>query len=78
MKIESFFPGRLRISSPLFAKQANLDTVIAHVGAIDGVKETTGNTRAASLTVVYDASIITMPMLMNAKEEIERLESEMH
>ena len=78
MKIESFFPGRLRISSQLFAKQANLDTVIARIGAIDGVKETTGNIRAGSLTVVYDASVITMPMLMNAKEEIERLESEMH
>jgi hypothetical protein len=43
---------------------------------MDGIKEVSVNARTGSLTVLYDSSRITMPMLMSAKEEIERLESE--
>lgn len=74
MKIESFFPGRLRVSSPLFTKQENLDKILAHIGSMDGIKDTSCNLRTGSLTVLYDSSVITMPMLMNAKDEIERIE----
>lgn len=74
MKIESFFPGRLRVSSPLFTKPENLEKIRNHVSSMDGIREIAGNAKIGSLTVVYDPSRITMPMLMDAKEEIERLE----
>ncbi len=77
MKIESFFPGRLRVSSPLFMKQEALDKVMERVNSLDGIKNVSGNLRTGSLTVLYDPLRITMPMLMNAKEEIERLELEL-
>ncbi len=77
MKIESFFPGRLRVSSPLFTSQENLDKIQEYVNTIDGIKQFTGNTRTGSVTVVYDSSVISMPALMNAKEEFERLEREL-
>lgn len=76
MKIESFFPGRLRVSSHLFTRQENLDQIHEYVQSMDGIISISGNSRTGSLTVVYDSSRITMPMLMNAKEEIERLEQE--
>lgn len=76
MKIESFFPGRLRVSSPLFTRRENLDRIHEYVQSMDGIIGISGNSRTGSLTVVYDSSRITMPMLMNAKEEIERLEQE--
>jgi L-lysine 2,3-aminomutase len=75
MKIESFFPGRLRVSSPLFMRREAVDTIRKRVESMDGVKDVSVNARIGSLTVLYDPSRITMPMLMNAKEEIERLES---
>ncbi|MCC8191123.1 MAG: hypothetical protein LIP77_10905 [Planctomycetes bacterium] len=74
MQIESFFPGRLRIRSPLFTKQDTLDQVTAYVRGLDGIRTITGNPQTGSLTVVYDPSVITMPMLMTAKQEIENLE----
>lgn len=77
MKIESFFPGRLRVSSPLFASRENIDKIRKHAESIDGVKSVEANPRTGSLTVLYDSSRITMPMLMEAKEEIERLEREL-
>ena len=77
MKIESFFPGRLRVSSPLFTVQENLDKIREYVHSMDGVKSLDCNPRTGSLTVVYDSSRITMPMLMQAKDEIERLEREL-
>lgn len=77
MKIESFFPGRLRVSSPLFTKQDDLDKIREYVSAMDGIKDFSGNLRTGSITVAYDSSVITMPMLMNAKEELERIEREL-
>lgn len=77
MKIESFFPGRLRVSSPLFTNQEHLDKIQQYVNTIDGIKEFSANTRTGSVTVVYDSSVISMPTLMNAKEEFERLEREL-
>lgn len=76
MKIESFFPGRLRVSSPLFARQENLDRIHEHVRSMEGITSISGNLRTGSLTVVYDSTRISIPMLMSAKEEIERLELE--
>jgi hypothetical protein len=77
MKIESFFPGRLRVSSALFTRTDVLAKIRDYVSAIDGILDMADNPRTGSLTVRYDASRITMPMLMTAKEEIERLEREM-
>ncbi|MCC8179626.1 MAG: hypothetical protein LIP23_01750 [Planctomycetes bacterium] len=77
MKLESFFPGRLRVRSELFMKQENLDKIQEYVNAIDGVKEVTANPLTGSITVLYNPSVITMPMLMQAKDELERLESEL-
>ena len=74
MKIESFFPGRLRVSSPLFNKQANLDKATEYLRTLGGIRDLIGNARTGSLTVVYDAARIGMPMLLEAKEEFEKLE----
>ncbi len=74
MKIESFFPGRLRVSSPLFMKQEAVDKIRAHVDSMDGIKDISVNPRTGSLTVLYDPLRITTQMLMSAKEHIERLE----
>ncbi len=77
MKIESFFPGRLRVSSPLFMRQEALDKIKEHVNTLDGIKSVSANLRTGSLTVLYDPLRVTMQMLTNAKEEIERLELEL-
>ena len=77
MNIESFFPGRFRVRSSLFTKQENLDRIREYVNSMDGIKDITANLRTGSVTVVYDASLITVPMLMQAKAELERLESEL-
>lgn len=77
MEIESFFPGRIRVRSPLFTKRDNVDKVVERVHALPGVKEATGNLRTGSLTVLYDPAVVTMPRLMEAKEEMERLEQEL-
>ena len=74
MKIESFFPGRLRVSSPLFMKQEAVDKIRAHVDSMDGIKDISVNPRTGSLTVLYDPLRITTQMLMSAKEQIELLE----
>lgn len=77
MNIESFFPGRLRVSSPLFGKPENMDKIQEQVRTMAGVKDVSGNLSTGSLTVVYDPKIITMDMLMQAKGEIEKLELEL-
>lgn len=58
----------------MFTRRENLDEITEHVRSIDGIKDVSCNLRTGSLTVLYDSSVITMPMLMQAKEEIERLE----
>ncbi len=68
MEIESFFPGRLRVSSPLFMRREAVDKIREHVGSMDGIKDISVNSRTGSLIVLYDPLRITMPMLMNAKE----------
>ena len=77
MNIESFFPGRLRVSSPLFNKPDNMEKIQERVRAMAGIREVTGNPTAGSLTVVYDPKVITMSMLMEAKGELEKLEKEL-
>ncbi len=77
MQIESFFPGRLRVRSPLFTRQENLEKINEFVRSIDGIKDIAANLRTGSLTVLYDSSLITMPMLMDAKDELERMELEL-
>ncbi len=76
MKIESFFPGRLRVSSPLFTQSGVYDRISEYVNGIDGIRNISGNLRTGSITVLYDPERITTPMLMDAKEELERLEME--
>ncbi len=76
MKIESFFPGRLRVSSPLFTRSEAFARIIEYVEGIEGIRDVSGNLRTGSITVLYDPERITTPMLMSAKEEIENLESE--
>lgn len=77
MNIESFFPGRLRVSSALFTRQENLDKIRKRVSAMDGIKSIDGNLRTGSVTVTYDPAVISMPMLMDAKAELEKLEQEL-
>ncbi|MDR1612172.1 MAG: hypothetical protein LBT97_05240 [Planctomycetota bacterium] len=77
MKIESFFPGRLRVNSPLFTKQENVDRILERIHSVDGVESIAPNLRTGSLVVRYDSSRITPVMLMKAKGEIERLEGEL-
>lgn len=74
MNIESFFPGRIRVSSALFARQEGVDQALAALSGVDGVKKISNNLLAGSLTIEYDAAKITMPMLMQAKDELEAME----
>lgn len=75
MKIESFFPGRIRVSSGLFLDKENTDRAKALVGGREGVRSVSENNRTGSLTIVYDAGVISMEMLLEAKDEIERWEA---
>jgi len=77
MKIESFFPGRLRVSSKLFTSQENMDKVHERVTAMEGIRDISGNLRTGSVTVQYDPAVISMEMLMQAKEELEKMERAM-
>lgn len=77
MNIESFFPGRLRVRSKLFTTQENVDRIREQVNAMDGIRDISCNLRTGSLTVQYDPGVITMQMLMEAKEELEKLELEL-
>jgi hypothetical protein len=77
MNIESFFPGRIRVRSNAFSCQENLNRLGEHVRGIDGVREFSGNPRTGSVTILYDPAVITMAMLMDAKDELERLEREL-
>ncbi len=74
MEIESFFPGRIRISSKLFREQENVEKAKSLVGSREGIKSVSENLRAGSLTIVYDPAAITVDMLLEAKAEIERWE----
>ena len=74
MNIESFFPGRIRVRSSLFREQAHVDRARALLAGHDGVVGVDANQRTGSLTILYDAGVITMDMLMEAKAEIERWE----
>lgn len=76
MNVESFFPGRLRVRSEMFTKPAVADRITTYIHSVHGVKNVSVNARTGSLTVVYDATVITMPMLMEAKDELERLARE--
>lgn len=78
MNIESFFPGRLRVSSELFTTQENVDKIVERVNTIDGIKNISSNLRTGSITVLYNPLAISMDMLMEAKAEIERLEGELN
>ena len=75
MHIESFFPGRIRVSSSLFREQAHVDRARALLAGRDGVDRVDANQRTGSLTILYDAGVITMDMLLEAKMEIERWEN---
>ena len=77
MNIESFFPGRLRVNSKLFTKQENVDRIKEMVGAIEGIRTVVENLRTGSVTVTYDSGRISMQMLMDAKEELEKLERDL-
>lgn len=77
MKIESFFPGRIRVSSELFTKAENIEMIRERVNTLDGIKDISENLRTGSITVLYDPLRISMDMLMGAKEELERLEQEL-
>lgn len=77
MNIESFFPGRLRVSSKLFTKQENIDRIRQQVNTMNGIKDISTNLRTGSITVQYDPGLISMQMLMDAKAELEKLEQEM-
>ena len=71
MQIESFFPGRVRVNSPLFRIQENAERAkIALVGQV-GVASVEANLRTGSLTILYDARVISMEMLLAAKAEME-------
>lgn len=76
MQIESFFPGRIRVSSQLFTREERLSEAKRRIGAIEGIGEVTGNIRTGSLTVLYNPLVVSTAMLLEAKEEIERLETE--
>ncbi len=76
MKIESFFPGRLRVSSPLFTRAGVFEKIREYVDNIEGIQNVSRNARTGSITVLYDPEQITTPMLMLAKEELERMELE--
>ena len=75
MEIESFFPGRIRISSALFRTRENLARAKSIVGSRPGVRSVSANPRTGSLTILYDAGVVTMDMLVEAKREIESWEN---
>jgi hypothetical protein len=77
MKVESFFPGRIRISSPLLAKPKNLDQARLMLASIDGIQDISVTQRAGSATILYDPARLSVEMLMSAREEIEKLEKAM-
>ena len=75
MEIESFFPGRIRVSSKLFLAPENVEKAKELIRARPGIRDVSANLRAGSLTVIYDSGAISMQMLMDAKAEIERWEA---
>lgn len=77
MKIVSFFPGRIRVCSDAFRKEAVLSVLRARVEAIPGVRSFAGNARTGSVTIEYDPVAITNDMLLAARDELERMEGEL-
>lgn len=76
MRIESFFPGRIRVSSPLFKKERVLAEVRERLSGRAGIREIRGNVRTGSLVVAYDASVVSTDELLQARAELEKLERE--
>lgn len=76
MKVESFFPGRLRVRSALFTRQESLTRLGEIVGTIQGVKNIFANPKTGSVTVVYDPNLISTQMLMEARGRMEELARE--
>lgn len=74
MEIVSFFPGRIRVCSEVFKNADVLAEVRAFLEAMDGIEDFSANARTGSVAVVYDASVITVEMLMEAKETLEQME----
>lgn len=75
MQIESFFPGRIRVSSKVLTNPDHVALLRERVEGIGGIKDLSVNARTGSITIVYDPGIITMDMLLEAKKELEELES---
>lgn len=74
MDIESFFPGRIRVRSDVFRDADKSAAALAVLSAQPGIKDIAVNARTGSLTVVYDPAAIPLESLMQAKNELERLE----
>lgn len=74
MEIESFFPGRIRVRSDVFRDADKSAAALAMLSNQPGIKDIAVNARTGSLTVVYDAAIVSLDSLMRAKVELERLE----
>lgn len=74
MRIESFFPGRLRVSSPVFVQPALVETVLARLRAAAGVRSAEINPRTGSLTLLYDPAAVSMATLEEAKATLEKME----
>lgn len=74
MEIESFFPGRIRVSSALFKREHVVGRVRELLAGREGIRDIANNLRTGSLTVTYDSSIIDLDELMRAKSELELLE----
>lgn len=74
MQIESFFPGRIRVSSKVLTSPDNVAALRERIEGIEGIKDLAVNPRTGSITILYDPKIITMDMLMEAKAELEALE----
>jgi hypothetical protein len=71
MRVERFFPGRIRVSSPLFRKAEHVGSLRKALAGIPGIDFVEANLRIGSVTVVYDARSIAFETLMAAKEKIE-------
>lgn len=74
MQIESYFPGRIRVSSRILSSPENMAKLRERLEGREGVRELSANPRTGSITLVYDPSVITLDMLLEAKKEMEKLE----
>lgn len=77
MKILSFFPGRIRVGSEVFKNETTVEEVKTRLSEIKGIREFEFNTRTGSITIKYDSSVISMAMLGEAKEMLEKMEADL-